>query len=204
MEADIPFHRKMRKVFIQQALTEFHFPLSPEVVEDNVIPILEPADGISMLTYQNPRLKGFVIFSRLISLMNRLGHGAFTCLLCQISASGYFLSSSYHGLWASSWQSSVIVSYKQPLRRQFPELRRRQGRDWYIGKSIVERQRVEGWGRSLVEGLALDLQKTFAEMAGFPPLNVWRMRAFYPAWTEALQKVSLPLTEFEDNYQLIC
>jgi len=68
----------------------------------------------------------------------------------------------------------------------------------------VERQRVEGWGRSLVEGLALDLQKTFAEMAGFPPLNVWRMRAFYPAWTEALQKVSLPLTEFEDNYQLIC
>ncbi|MBU1209297.1 MAG: hypothetical protein KKH04_20630 [Proteobacteria bacterium] len=46
-----------------------------------------------------------------------------------------------------------------------------------------------------MERLALDLQKTFAGMAGFSPLNGWRMRAFYLAWTEALQKLSPPMTE---------
>jgi predicted nuclease of restriction endonuclease-like (RecB) superfamily len=68
---------------------------------------------------------------------------------------------------------------------------------WYIGRSIVERQKVEGWGRSIVERLASDLQKTFPGMAGFSPLNVWRMRAFYLAWTEDLQKLSQPVTESE-------
>jgi len=66
---------------------------------------------------------------------------------------------------------------------------------WYIGRSIVERQKAEGWGRSIVERLASDLQKTFPGMAGFSPLNVWRMRAFYLAWTEDLQKLSQPVTE---------
>jgi predicted nuclease of restriction endonuclease-like (RecB) superfamily len=66
---------------------------------------------------------------------------------------------------------------------------------WYIGKSIVDRQRGDGWGRSVVERLALDLQKTFPGVAGFSPLNVWRMRAFHLAWTEDLQKLSPPVTE---------
>jgi hypothetical protein len=34
-------------------------------------------------------------------------------------------------------------------------------------------------------------------MAGFSPLNVWRTRAFYLAWTEDLQKLSPPVTESE-------
>jgi hypothetical protein len=67
----------------------------------------------------------------------------------------------------------------------------------YIGRSIVERQKVEGWGRSIVERLASDLQKTSPGMAGFSSLNVWRMRAFYLAWTEDLQKLSQPVTESE-------
>ncbi len=46
------------------------------------------------------------------------------------------------------------------------------GMYWYVGKSIVERQKVEGWGRSVVERLSSDLQKTFPGMAGFSPLNV--------------------------------
>jgi predicted nuclease of restriction endonuclease-like (RecB) superfamily len=68
---------------------------------------------------------------------------------------------------------------------------------WYIGRSIVERQKSEGWGRSVVERLASDLQKAFPGIAGFSPLNVWRMRAFYLAWTEDLQKLSQPVTELE-------
>jgi predicted nuclease of restriction endonuclease-like (RecB) superfamily len=55
---------------------------------------------------------------------------------------------------------------------------------WHIGGSIVERQRAEGWGRSVVDRLAQDLHLEFPGIAGFSPRNVWRMRAFYLAWTE--------------------
>jgi hypothetical protein len=51
--------------------------------------------------------------------------------------------------------------------------------------------------RQEVELLASDLQKAFPGMAGFSPLNVWRTRAFYLAWTEDLQKLSPPVTESE-------
>jgi predicted nuclease of restriction endonuclease-like (RecB) superfamily len=54
---------------------------------------------------------------------------------------------------------------------------------WDIGKSIVERQRQEGWGKSVVERLAADLQKTFPGIRGFSRQNIWFMRAFYLAWT---------------------
>ena len=47
---------------------------------------------------------------------------------------------------------------------------------WQIGQSIVERQRSEGWGKSVVERLAQDLQAEFPGMSGFSPRNVWRMR----------------------------
>jgi len=55
---------------------------------------------------------------------------------------------------------------------------------WHVGRSIVERQRTEGWGKAIVERLANDLQQEFPGIAGFSPRNVWRMRAFYLAWTE--------------------
>ena len=47
---------------------------------------------------------------------------------------------------------------------------------------IVGRQRVAGWGKSVVDMLAADLQKNFPGIAGFSPRNIWRMRAFYLAW----------------------
>ena len=53
---------------------------------------------------------------------------------------------------------------------------------WRIGQTIVERQEQEGWGKSVVEGLANDLAAAFPEMKGFSPTNVWRMRSFYLAW----------------------
>ncbi|MCL4692081.1 MAG: DUF1016 family protein [Candidatus Hydrogenedentes bacterium] len=55
---------------------------------------------------------------------------------------------------------------------------------WHIGGSIVERQRAEGWGKAVVERLSRDLEKEFPGVAGFSAGNIWRMRAFYLAWTE--------------------
>ena len=43
---------------------------------------------------------------------------------------------------------------------------------WQIGKSIVERQRVEGWGKAVVDRLAGDLQHEFPGVGGFSPQNI--------------------------------
>jgi predicted nuclease of restriction endonuclease-like (RecB) superfamily len=55
---------------------------------------------------------------------------------------------------------------------------------WDIGKSIFQRQRAEGWGASVIDRLAADIQAAFPGIDGFSPSNVSRMRAFYLAWTE--------------------
>jgi hypothetical protein len=53
---------------------------------------------------------------------------------------------------------------------------------WDVGEMIVNRQRVEGWGKAIVDKIAADLQKDFPGIEGFSPRNIWRMRAFYVAW----------------------
>jgi predicted nuclease of restriction endonuclease-like (RecB) superfamily len=50
---------------------------------------------------------------------------------------------------------------------------------WDIGKSIVEKQQIHKWGKSVVEKLAEDLQAEFPGMNGLSSRNVWRMRMFY-------------------------
>ncbi|TAE25138.1 MAG: DUF1016 family protein [Cytophagales bacterium] len=50
---------------------------------------------------------------------------------------------------------------------------------WELGKLIVERQQQHGWGKSIVDTLAQDLQAEFAGIAGLSSSNLWRMRAFY-------------------------
>lgn len=57
---------------------------------------------------------------------------------------------------------------------------------WDIGKGIAIRQMTEGWGKSVVEKLAADLHLEFPEVSGFSERNIWRMRAFYLAWSSAL------------------
>lgn len=50
---------------------------------------------------------------------------------------------------------------------------------WDIGKLIAERQNREGWGKSVVERLANDLQNEFPGVKGFSNQNLWYMRQFY-------------------------
>ena len=50
---------------------------------------------------------------------------------------------------------------------------------WDIGKSIVEKQDILGWGKSVVKSLAEELQKEFVGIKGFSMQNLWNMRQFY-------------------------
>jgi predicted nuclease of restriction endonuclease-like (RecB) superfamily len=53
-----------------------------------------------------------------------------------------------------------------------------------IGKSIVEKQEYQGWGKTIVENLSKDLQKEFPGIKGFSVANLWRMRMFYLTYKE--------------------
>jgi len=77
---------------------------------------------------------------------------------------------------------------------------------WNIGRSIVERQKTEGWGRSVVVRLGQDLQKEFPGQKGFSPWNIWRMRSFYLAWDEAppilarsVPEIGIPLSPVTES-----
>lgn len=53
---------------------------------------------------------------------------------------------------------------------------------WDIGRIIAQRQKDHGWGKSVVETLARDLQNEFPGMSGFSVQNLWYMRQFYLAY----------------------
>ncbi|MBI2137408.1 DUF1016 domain-containing protein, partial [Candidatus Woesearchaeota archaeon] len=50
---------------------------------------------------------------------------------------------------------------------------------WDIGSMIVDKQEEFGWGKSIVENLAKDLQKEYPGIKGFSVQNIWYMRQFY-------------------------
>jgi len=55
---------------------------------------------------------------------------------------------------------------------------------WDIGCGIVEKQKKHGWGDSVVEIVAADLQRAFPGAKGFSPQNVWRMQQIYLLHTQ--------------------
>jgi predicted nuclease of restriction endonuclease-like (RecB) superfamily len=66
---------------------------------------------------------------------------------------------------------------------------------WYVGRTIVERQAEGGWGDAVVERIAHDLRHAFPDLKGFSPRNIWRMRAFYVAWSGDAKKLPQAVAE---------
>lgn len=54
---------------------------------------------------------------------------------------------------------------------------------WEIGEAIDAKQQQLGWGKSVVETLARDLQAEFPGKNGFSARNLWNMRDFYLAYS---------------------
>ncbi len=46
---------------------------------------------------------------------------------------------------------------------------------WSIGKTVLQRQEINGWGKSVVDNLASDLKTEYPETSGFSASNIWRM-----------------------------
>lgn len=66
---------------------------------------------------------------------------------------------------------------------------------WYIGGTIARRQAIAGWGNAVVERLASDLRQAFPGLDGFSPRNLWRMRAFFVAWSGPSPKLPQAVAE---------
>ena len=56
---------------------------------------------------------------------------------------------------------------------------------WSIGKIITEKQEKSGWGTSFIEKLAKDLQSSLPGIAGFSRSNLFRMKAFFDAYSKS-------------------
>lgn len=56
---------------------------------------------------------------------------------------------------------------------------------WNIGKTIVERQSQNNWGKSVVEMLAIELQKEFVGVNRFSARNLWYMRNLYEQYCDS-------------------
>ncbi len=68
---------------------------------------------------------------------------------------------------------------------------------WEIGKEILKKQELEGWGSNVLEKVAKDLQNEFPGVEGFSRANMFRMKAFFLAYEKVAQAVrqfeSLPI-----------
>ena len=84
---------------------------------------------------------------------------------------------------------------------------------WEMGEEIDRKQREQGWGKSVVEILAKELQKEFPGVQGFSARNLWRMRNFYVEYAEPtnlppsvaeIQKPILPPSVAEISWSKNC
>lgn len=55
---------------------------------------------------------------------------------------------------------------------------------WDVGRAIVEKQQLLGWGESVIDRLSADLQDAFPRTAGFSPRNMRDMKRFYLAYSD--------------------
>jgi hypothetical protein len=55
---------------------------------------------------------------------------------------------------------------------------------WEIGEEINRQQTEKGWGKSIVDVLAKELQKEFPGVQGFSARNLWLMRSFYIEYSQ--------------------
>lgn len=107
---------------------------------------------------------------------------------------------------ASSFYQDFLVKIKERIRSAQYEAFKAVNQElvnlyWDIGRIIVERQDIEGWGKAVVKQLAADLRTEFPGVGGFSASNLWRMKAFFEAYT-SLEKLAPLVREIGWSHNL--
>ena len=71
-------------------------------------------------------------------------------------------------------KSNVVLSVNRQLIDLYFE----------IGREIITKQDALGWGKSVVEKMAKELQEEFGKRSGYSSANLWRMRNFYISYSK--------------------
>ncbi len=74
---------------------------------------------------------------------------------------------------------------------------------WHIGKQILERQKKEGWGTSVIEQVSIDLRKEFPDIKGLSSRNIWRMKQFYLAYCDVHKKLPQAVAEIPWGHNIV-
>ena len=77
-------------------------------------------------------------------------------------------------------EKTQIKAYKSLTEQQL-------SLNFEIGRTIVESQEKQGWGKSVVDDLSKDINKVIDGIKGYSPQNLWRMRSFYLAYKALLK-----------------
>lgn len=56
---------------------------------------------------------------------------------------------------------------------------------WDVGQVIIEKQKGDTWGKSVVEQLSRDVQNEFPGIKGFSSSGLWRMKMFYETYSQS-------------------
>jgi len=62
-----------------------------------------------------------------------------------------------------------------------------------IGKQIVDNQKKNDWGKSIVDTMSKDINKTIDGVRGYSPQNLWKMRQFYLEYKDETDLIKLAL-----------
>ena len=95
-----------------------------------------------------------------------------------------------HTLVKSPDYAAWLCEMKSRIRSAHLSAARAVNRDmillyWDIGRGILENQKEQGWGKSIVDRLAADLRKEFPDISGFSARNLWDMRRLVEAYSNA-------------------
>jgi predicted nuclease of restriction endonuclease-like (RecB) superfamily len=89
---------------------------------------------------------------------------------------------------SNSGYSDFLVQVKERIRKAQYDALKSVNQElinlyWDVGRMILDKQSEHGWGKSIVENLAKDLQDEYKGIKGFSSGNLWRMKNFYQQYS---------------------
>ena len=119
-----------------------------------------------------------------------------------------------HTLEKSPNYAAWLCEMKSRIRSAHLSAARAVNRDmillyWDIGRGIVEKQKEQGWGQSVIDHLSQDLRTAFPAVTGFSSRNLRNMKRFYTVyssfekWQQAVAKLNQqdPILSFDKKWQ---